>query len=214
MAGHDDEEPGFWPGYVGAVSGLVQGLLITAMALGISIIALGQIAKLPRRPQPSAAPVAVTSSALQTSPQPPLQVGSGFANRPQTAQQQPQPEVRPAKPPEKAYARLTIGFLDDAIILPKSSAAAISDAVSRRLAAGAKRWRIHGATDLGDPRLRRMVYLRLLSVRESLLKSGVRANQIDVELVALAPGETANDNVEVLPLDAAGWPLILSGEVR
>jgi hypothetical protein len=40
---HDDEDPGFWPGYVAATAGLVQGMLIMSMALGIAIFALGRI---------------------------------------------------------------------------------------------------------------------------------------------------------------------------
>ena len=36
---HDDEDPGFWPGYVAATAGLVQGMLIMSMALGTPLSA-------------------------------------------------------------------------------------------------------------------------------------------------------------------------------
>jgi hypothetical protein len=46
MAGGSDDDPGFWPGYVAATAGLVQGLLIVSMALGVSIFGLGQLAEM------------------------------------------------------------------------------------------------------------------------------------------------------------------------
>lgn len=54
MAGANDDDPGFWPGYVAATAGLVLGLLIVTMALGISIFALGQLADLEPVAPPSA----------------------------------------------------------------------------------------------------------------------------------------------------------------
>lgn len=85
MAATHDDDPGFWPGYVAAVSGLVQGLLIMAMALATAIFALGQLTRqsppaggekpaaaaggrtVPARPAPAAVPP-VLSAAPQPDP--------------------------------------------------------------------------------------------------------------------------------------------------
>ena len=93
--------------------------------------------------------------------------------------------------------------------LPRSSEAALGQAIDADRTAGAAGWRVVLAADLENPRERRAGYLRLMSVRSVLLKGGVPAEKISVDLIAASAGANAGDSVtaELLPLDERGRAL-------
>ncbi len=190
MAGHsDDDDAGFWPGYVAAVSGLVQGLLIMAMALGVSIFALSQVGIKGKLPGdgPQGLPRA-------PAPLPPPQ-----------EQAPPLPEAPPAARP------MRISFLGDAVLLPPSVRKLVGSAIENRQAMGVARWQIELTADLEDPRARRAGYLRVMGVRSLLMSAGIPAEAIDVRLldgVAEGEGEGASA-VIVSPLAYGAPPALL-----
>jgi hypothetical protein len=204
MASGHDEEAGFWPGYVAAVAGLVQGLLIMAMALGISIYALGRLATAASAEAAAKDAEAAEAAAAAT--------GAG----PFPAAPPPLPAPLPAPPPLAARAPVpppvsarqpvvaTIGFTGDAVALPDSLGSAVSEMVARHQAQGAVRWRLALAAPLTDPRARRAGYLRLLATRRAMITAGVAADAITV---ALNDGDTAGAVVELQPIGADGAPL-------
>lgn len=197
MASVHDDEPGFWPGYVAAVSGLVQGLLIMAMALGAAIFALGQISR--------TAPVPVGG-------RPPLPVVNVPAGAPR-AERLPMPVPVPAAgqagpaplQPRLAgpEARIVAGFQGDAVILPDSARPGLLAALYRAEGAGVQRWRITIPADLANPRDQRAAYLRLLGLRSLLVQHGVPGTSIDLWI---EQGNAAAALREALiePLDSAG----------
>ena len=222
MSAHDDDDPGFWPGYVAAVSGLVQGLLIMTMALGISIYALGQLAKASGPsmtpptgpdeplPPPRAAPLPrLMSEILVPQQRAPLPAGSA-----PPAETSAEPVIDASvTPPAVGGKAIRIAYLGDAVTLPRSSEAALGEAIDADRKAGAAGWRVVLAADLDVPRERRAGYLRLMSVRSILLKRGVPAEKISVDLIAAKelanPPANAGDSVtaELLPLDESGRAL-------
>jgi hypothetical protein len=172
MAGsHDDEDPGFWPGYVAATAGLVQGMLIMSMALGIAIFALGSVSS--GGPDGSIRPIG---------PGGPLDIAP------------PLPALAPAPIPERRAMRtavpisdaalrpIRVSFEGDATVTPTSTASIIGEAISERAALGVRRWLLVSAGDLSDPRQSRATYVRIMGVRAVLMNLGVPGNAIEMRM--------------------------------
>lgn len=197
MAGaHDDDEPGFWPGYVAALSGLVQGLLIMAMALGISIYALGQLVQIEERQvenRPSAGLVAengpggpaLTRRTVPASP-PPLTPVTGRASAVSGTR-----GAMITAPAAGGALLVRFDFIGDAVNLPASSRSAMAEVIDEARRRNANTWRMTLAADLGDPRQRRAGFLRLLALRGALVRTGVPAEQITAGLID-QPGHSGN----------------------
>ena len=192
--GHDDDDPGFWPGYVAATAGLVQGMLIMAMALGISIFALGELASGGNKPQ-STKPLGPGGPLDAAAPLPALA---------------PLP-VQPLRPlaelvpiPSAALRPVRVGFEGDATVTPASTASVIGEAVQNRRSLGVNRWRIRGTGDLQDPRQNRATYLRIMGVRAVMINLGVPADSIEMKMENVAIG---SDGIVVIePMAASGAP--------
>lgn len=209
MAGGHEEEAGFWPGYVAAVSGLVQGLLIMAMALGISIYALGRLAASAAAGSKKAA-VAPASPPVSGQPPgpalPPFDLG-----RAEPAPLPGPPPVPPRgipAPPEIIVA--TITFFGDAVDLPPTSAGDVRSIIDAHKAGGAERWRLTMAANLENPGQRRAGYLRLLAIRNIVMATGVSADRVQLQLTgrqAAGAGE-GSAIAELQPLTASGAPLV------
>lgn len=207
-AAHDDDDPGFWPGYVAAVSGLVQGLLIVAMALGISIFAISHLAKLATQESgrsgkaghgTAGADEAMNGLRGGTAPSPPMPILTPLP---------PQP-VMPVAPLPLQPIQIT--FLGDATVTPASSAALISEAVRTRRAQGATQWRVEGSAQLDDPRARRASYLRLMGVRAMLMNIGIAASDIELEL---ANASAPENDISAASADAGGSVIVIKPIVR
>ena len=213
MASMDDEEPGFWPGYVAAISGLVQGLLIMAMALGTAIFVLGQLAKVQAKAEAQNTAPRHDPAGLvpQGPPAPTLLAPLPPAGQGGLAPEAPDQVGGPAQ--------ISAGFQGDAVVLPGSAVPDVLASFDRARAAGVKRWRISIPADLNDPRDQRAAYLRLLGLRALLIQHGAQAGDIDtwIESSAAASGETRVARIE--PADVSGKsfgsafdPIAASGE--
>lgn len=194
MAAFDDEEPGYWPGYVAAVSGLVQGLLVMAMALGAAIFALGQLAQLPT-PAAGSRPAAPASHDPVgfVPPEPvPLspEVTVGQAGQAPTV-----PVI------EGTTAQFNAGFQGDAVILPDSALPGLFGRIAQARDAGARRWRVSIRADLREPRQQRAAYLRLLGLRSLLVQQGVRAADVDLWIDDSRTEGPTGGTARIEPLD-------------
>lgn len=215
MAGGHEEEAGFWPGYVAAVSGLVQGLLIMAMALGISIYALGRLAA---SATAGAKKAAVAPAAPPAAGQPPGPALPPF----DAGAAPPLPPPLPTMGPQAASARgipaspniivATVTFFGDAVDLPATSLGDVQNIIAAHKAGGAERWRLTLAANLENPRERRAGYLRLMALRGILIESGVAADRVQAQLVGRAAAGAGEGSAvaELQPLTAAGAPLVRS----
>lgn len=172
MAGsHDDEDPGFWPGYVAATAGLVQGMLIMSMALGIAIFALGSVAS--GGPEGSSRPIG-PGGPLDAAPLLPALAPVPIPER---------MAMRAAAPiPDEALRPIRVSFEGDATVTPASTASVIGDAISERSALGIRRWLLVSAGDLTDPRQSRATYVRIMGVRAVLMNLGVPSNAIEMRM--------------------------------
>lgn len=172
MAGsHDDEDPGFWPGYVAATAGLVQGMLIMSMALGIAIFALGSVST--GGPEGSARPIG-PGGPLDAAPLLPALAPVPIPER---------MAMRAAAPiPDEALRPIRVSFEGDATVTPASTASVIGDAISQRGALGVRRWLLVSAGDLTDPRQSRATYVRIMGVRAVLMNLGVPSNAIEMRM--------------------------------
>ena len=213
MASGHEEEAGFWPGYVAAVAGLVQGLLIMAMALGISIYALGKLAVAEEYAEQAAKDQAARDKAAAAAAAVAARDVAGpwpVGPRPASASTLPPPllQPRPVGLPVATALVGTISFYGDAVDLPDTSAGDVAAMVARHRAAGAVRWRLTLAAPLADPRARRAGYLRLLSIRRALLAAGVDVAEISAGLVEGGSGGEGPALAELRPFDAAGAPVL------
>ena len=172
MAGsHDDEDPGFWPGYVAATAGLVQGMLIMSMALGIAIFALGSVST--GDPEGNARPIG-PGGPLDAAPLLPALAPVPIPER---------MAMRAAAPiPDEALRPIRVSFEGDATVTPASTASVIGDAISQRSALGIRRWLLVSAGDLTDPRQSRATYVRIMGVRAVLMNLGVPSNAIEMRM--------------------------------
>ena len=172
MAGsHDDEDPGFWPGYVAATAGLVQGMLIMSMALGIAIFALGSVST--GGPEGNARPIG-PGGPLDAAPLLPALAPVPIPER---------MAMRAAAPiPDEALRPIRVSFEGDATVTPASTASVIGDAISQRSALGIRRWLLVSAGDLTDPRQSRATYVRIMGVRAVLMNLGVPSNAIEMRM--------------------------------
>lgn len=230
-SGHDDD-PGFWPGFVAAIAGLVQGLLIVAMALGVSLFVLGQLAngnpsvpvtsRLPAGTSPvkpatgkAEAPALLAKRQDASASQATASVvASTSAPIPQAdaSKSTPALQVLPAPPLAKASPVppvVSVEFTGQVVQLPRGALRDLEAAARAARAAGVSRWRVEVETDEQDPARRRTAYLRLMAVRSALLTAGLPATDIEARLRPLpdaagAPVAPAaeGDTVRVLALPA------------
>ena len=180
---HDDEDPGFWPGYVAATAGLVQGMLIMSMALGIAIFALGSLSK--GGPDGSARPIG-PGGPLDIAPSLPALAPAPIAER----------MAMPVAPPISGAALrpIRVSFEGDATVTPPSTANVIGNAISERSILGVRRWLLVSAGNLSDPRQNRAAYVRVMGVRAVLMNLGVPSNAIEMRMENA--GTSASDNVD------------------
>jgi len=172
MAGsHDDEDPGFWPGYVAATAGLVQGMLIMSMALGIAIFALSSVSS--GGPEGSARPIG-PGGPLDVAPVLPALAPVPIPERMAV------PIMVPV--PDEALRPIRVSFEGDATVTPPSTASIIGDAIAERGALGVRRWLLVSAGDLSDPRQSRATYVRIMGVRAVLMNLGVPSTAIEMRM--------------------------------
>jgi hypothetical protein len=172
MAGsHDDEDPGFWPGYVAATAGLVQGMLIMSMALGIAIFALGSVSS--GGPEGSARPIG-PGGPLDVAPLLPVLAPVPIPER------MAMPIMVPV--PDEALRPIRVSFEGDATVTPPSTASIIGDAIAEREALGVRRWLLVSAGALSDPRQSRATYVRIMGVRAVLMNLGVPGTAIEMRM--------------------------------
>lgn len=191
--GHDEEDPGFWPGYVAATAGLVQGMLIMSMALGIAIFALGSVST--GGPEGSPRPIG-PGGPLNIAPVLPALAPIAIPER----------MVVPAEAPipDEALRPIRVSFEGDATVTPPSTASVIGDAISERAALGVRRWLLVSAGDLADPRQSRATYVRIMGVRAVLMNLGVPGNAIEMRMDNAGPptADTGDGAVVIEPLVA------------
>lgn len=168
---HDDEDPGFWPGYVAATAGLVQGMLIMSMALGIAIFALGRISS--GGPDGSVRPIG-PGGPLDIAPALPALAPAPIPERMALPAAAPIPNV--------VLRPIRVSFEGDATVTPSSTANVIGDAISERSALGVRRWLLVSAGNLSDPRQSRATYVRVMGVRAVLMNLGVPSNAIEMRM--------------------------------
>ena len=172
MAGsHDDEDPGFWPGYVAATAGLVQGMLIMSMALGIAIFAMSSVSS--GGPEGSARPIG-PGGPLDVAPVLPALAPGPIPERMAT------PIMAPV--PDEALRPIRVSFEGDATVTPPSTASIIGNAIAERGALGVRRWLLVSAGDLSDPRQSRATYVRIMGVRAVLMNLGVPGTAIEMRM--------------------------------
>jgi hypothetical protein len=172
MAGsHDDEDPGFWPGYVAATAGLVQGMLIMSMALGIAIFAMSSVSS--GGPEGSARPIG-PGGPLDVAPVLPALAPVPIPERMAV------PIMVPV--PDEALRPIRVSFEGDATVTPPSTASIIGDAIAERGALGVRRWLLVSAGDLSDPRQSRATYVRIMGVRAVLMNLGVPSTAIEMRM--------------------------------
>lgn len=193
MAGGHDNDPGFWPGFVAAIAGLVLGLLIMAMVLGISLFVLGQLASLADKK-----PVHGPEPRADASPWPPAEVAAqilGASPRDNRPTAPPPPSVSLAPEPVRPVA--TLEFVAQAVLLPRSAQQYLAESVQQATEAGVRHWRLEVQTDEQDLSRQRAAFLRLMAVRNVLLEAGVPVTDVVTRLIDVGPAANDVDRVQV-----------------
>lgn len=162
---HQEEEQngGFWPGYVAAVACLVLSLLLISAVMAITIMQLGVSVGQMMDAKEAAAMVAA-SKPLQTSP--PLDL--------------------PA-PVKLKQPTLELSFPKDAWRLDDAARTQLRAEVEKLTRQGVKGWTLTLPTHTNDSLKRRAAYLQLMAVRNVMLEAGVAGDQIDIRMVDAGP---------------------------
>lgn len=162
----EEDSAGFWPGYVAAVASLVQALLLLSAVLAMAVFEMGILIG---QQMDAKAALAMTIEKLSDT----------TANR-------------AAMQKDDAEAPLNVTFSDSVWQLSESEAAQVSSELHHLQRQAVTRWRVWLATQTDDPRKRRLGFLRVMALRNALIKSGVAADKIDVQLLQVAETEGAD----------------------
>lgn len=162
QSGHGEDIA--WMGYVGALAGLVIGLLLMIAVVGIGIGVLGRSALLSAKAQPALDP----QQALITAPQ-----------LLKTARAQ-----TPVTTPQRPAVVLALRFPEGEVVLDAASRQVLADQVKQRLGNEqlVTELLLMAVSSRGDARQQRLSYLRLLALRNVLLDIQIPAASIRSEL--------------------------------
>ena len=181
---HSEEDSvGFWPGYVAAVASLVQALLLLSAVLAMAVFQMGMTIG---QQMDAKAAMAMTIKMLSDSDA-------------KKAEQQ----------KDDAEAPLNVSFSDAVWQLSESEVAQVLAELRQLQRQPVSRWRVWLPTQTDDPRKRRLGFLRVMALRNVLIKSGVAADKIDVQLLQVAEVEGTGrrsadaQSVYVSPIAAA-----------
>ena len=162
---HQEEEQngGFWPGYVAAVACLVLSLLLISAVMAITIMQLGVSVGQMMDAKEAAAMVAA-SKPLPSSP--PVDL----------------PPPAPLKQPT-----LELTFPKDAWRLDEAARTQLRAEVEQLTRQGVKGWTLSLPAHTNDTLKRRAAYLQLMAVRNVMLEAGVAGDQIDIRMLDAGP---------------------------
>ncbi len=161
----EEDSVGFWPGYVAAVASLVQALLLLSAVLAMAVFQLGMTIGLQ---MDAKAALAMTIKKLSDT----------TANK-------------AAMQKDDVEAPLSVTFSDSVWQLSEGEVAQVSTELRQLQRQSVPRWRVWLLTQTDDPRKRRLGFLRVMALRNALLKNGVAADKIDVQLVQVTESEGA-----------------------
>jgi hypothetical protein len=160
----EEDSAGFWPGYVAAVASLVQALLLLSAVLAMAVFQLGLLIG---QQMDAKAALAMTIEKLSD-----------------TAADQ------AARQKDDAEAPLNVTFSDAVWQLSEGEAAQVTNELQQlQQRQAVTRWRVWLPTQTDDPRKRRFGFLRVMALRNVLIKSGIAPDKIDVQLLQVAEAE-------------------------
>jgi hypothetical protein len=182
---HGAVDDNVWQGYVSAVACLLLSLLLLMCILALAMVALGNSRK-------SAEQLETTSASTAPLPQP----GDSTSDTQIAAPQSAAPEAATAA----ANAQWALQFPPNTVDIRPPDYAALAQKLAIAQAGAAAQWGWSLWT-LANPQshsAQRLAYVRLMSVRELLLKQGARADAIDIEIRPTAATATSTDETTVL----------------
>lgn len=158
----EEDNGGFWPGYVAAVACLVLSLLLISAVMAITIMQLG---------------VSVGQM-----------VDAQMAEQMAAAAEQPPPaDVPPPPPAEATLPSLELMFPPDAWRLDEAARKRMLAEIARLMKQGVKEWTVSLQTDTNDSLRRRAAYLQLMAVRNVMLEAGVLGSKIELRMLDVNP---------------------------
>ena len=162
MHQEEEENGGFWPGYVAAIASLVLSLLLISAVMAITIMQLGVSVGQMMEAKQAAAMVATTKR-LQVLPP---------VDRPPVGLQQP---------------TLELTFPQDKWRLDDAARTRLHAELVQLNQKGVKGWTLSLQTNTSDSLKRRAAYLQLMAVRNVMLEAGVTGDQIDMRMLDAGP---------------------------
>ena len=157
----EEDNGGFWPGYVAAVACLVLSLLLISAVMSITIMQLG---------------VSVGQM-----------VDAQIAAQMAAAAEQTPPADVPPPPAQANLPSLELMFPPDAWRLDDAARKRLLAEIDRLMKRGVKEWTVSLQTDTNDSLRRRAAYLQLLAVRSVMLEAGVLGSQIELRMLEVNP---------------------------
>lgn len=197
------EESSYWPGYVDALTNIVLNLLFMVGIFAIGIFSMSiELALHPKSKDTEAEQASAVNEPITTE----VQAGSGnsepiyFAiktlriEEPGSGQTKLNSKRSPVdmtvnKSPN--FALIKFIFPEDVFALSEDTLKSFTQEVNQRKNDKAKSWNIWSSINLADPMARRGAYVRSMSVRAVLLKTGIDPAEIDIRLF---PVEDAQDS--------------------
>lgn len=182
----DSEENNYWPGYVAAMASLVQSLLLLAVILAYAIYEMGLLAG---KRVDQAVALAMADESVQ-----PVPLDEDTKRDPAKLVQ----KLKTMGTSEFEFP-LNIWQLDD------ESSAQVRTEVKKRMRQHPGAWLIWVETDTDHAFKRRLAYLRIMVVRNELIRAGIQAPQIETRILNKQnPGNEGEDVIRLVELTGTG----------
>jgi hypothetical protein len=188
MAMTDSTDNNYWPGYVAAMASLVQSLLLLAVILAYAIYEMGLLAG---KRVDQAVALAMADESVQ-----PVPIDEDTKKNPAKLVQK-----------LKTMGSSEFEFPHNIWQLDEGSSSKVRAEVKKRVGQRASTWLIWVETDTDHAFKRRLAYLRIMVVRNELIRAGIQASQIETRILNKQdPGVEAEDLIRLVELTGMGAP--------
>lgn len=211
-----DSSDTFWPGYVDAISTLVLNLLFVVCIFAIAVFVLGvEASKKQTAAAAAAADVAKTQegqslqvAAVAVERTPKSSAEKAIVEKPQEEQgRQVEMAVAERAPEAKTVERVVVAkgggaecsgisvrFQDDGFALSPEDRQEFAKNAKGLARSNCREIQVIGYADVARSLAKRVAFMRIMSVREALIESGVEPSIIEVKIVD-ANGEAGGDRI-------------------
>jgi outer membrane protein OmpA-like peptidoglycan-associated protein len=195
---------GVWPGYVAAVAGLVQSLMLVSATVATVVYLMGMLGQSKHRAADQSDATAERPVQTQTMAQ---AKKNDKSIKEGTKETEPEPKVK-----KEAWASaaeyegkdglrsLAVVFPADQVKLDTHTDQQVKQVLEQLKTSGASRWRVIGHEKSDEALSARKAFFRVQTLRSALLASGIKADRIEQRILPADDKHHPDTQVVVVPL--------------